>query len=606
MAPESRDTIRYRPDIDGLRGIAVLAVIWFHSGLPGMPGGFVGVDVFFVISGYLITSIIRRDLGAGTFSFRHFYERRFRRIAPALMTVTAAAVIASYVLLLPYELENFAGSAAATVAMVSNVYFWRVLNYFAPAHELAPLLHGWSLGVEEQFYLLFPAALVTAERFGRSRPAIAVLGIASFVLCLVMSARMSAAFYLLPTRGWELMMGASLAAGLVSIPARGREAAAVLGVVLTIVATVVLGARDPLPGWRALLPTTGAVLVIAAGANTLAARALGFRPLVYVGRISYSFYLWHWPIFVFLRHWRADPNLPALWALAAIAAAFAVSVTSYHWIEQPARNKATPFRNVFLPSMATAALILLASTVAITGRGLPDRLPKRVDAIAGRHNDLAPLAKSCVDIRPQSIVERCHLGPPGAPEYLLWGDSHAAAISEAVAIALGRPGLVWSRSSCPPAIGWISDDAIPEPCPAGDQRALELALQNPRIGIVILSAGWSSSDYWGRAGFWRSVQAVVDRLDAAGKRVIIVAGVPDPGVDVPWASAIRERFGRPPLRLRCPAARVPLRGATIVDVSSGFCRAPPYMLFPDSNHPSRYAGMTIVAPAIQEALKRGN
>jgi peptidoglycan/LPS O-acetylase OafA/YrhL len=607
MATDPGETIEYRPEIDGLRGIAVIVVVWFHSGLPGMPGGFVGVDVFFVISGYLITSIIHRGLAAGKFSFRHFYERRFRRIAPALVTVTAVTTIASYVLLLPYELEAFANSAAATIAMVSNIYFWRTLNYFAPAHGLTPLLHGWSLGVEEQFYLLFPATLVIAERFGKARPAIAALGIGSFVLCLAMTASMPAAtFYLLPTRGWELMVGASLAVGLVSIPAPARQLAAVVGVALTIAASVGLGPHEPFPGWRALLPTIGAALVIGAGAKTVAARALSFRPIVYVGRISYSFYLWHWPIFVFLRHWRADPDLPPALALAGIAAAFIISAVSYRWIEQPARNNARPFRHVLLPSIATAAAVLGASAIAIAGQGLPQRLPPRVDAIAARHNDFAPLAHTCVDVGPQAALERCHVGPPGPPAYLLWGDSHAAAIAEAVVVALGRPGVLVSMSACPPVLGWIGEDSDPKACPAANRQALRLALQDPRIDTVILSAFWSAADREGGAGFWRSVQAVADRLNAAGKRVIVVAGVPDPTVDVPWTSAIRERFGRPQLRLRCPIAHVPLRGVTVVDVSSGFCREPPYLVFQDSNHPSRFAGLTIIAPAIREAVRSGD
>ena len=209
--------MRYRPEIDGLRAIAVIAVIWFHSGLPGLPGGYTGVDVFYVISGYLITSIIHREMHGGRFSFRHFYQRRFRRIAPALVTVIGATTIPSFALLLPYELQAFAKSAAAAVAMVSNLYFWRSLNYFAPEHSLAPLLHTWSLGVEEQFYLLFPVTLVIAERFGKARLAIALLGLGSFILCVAITAPMPAAsFYLLPTRGWELMLGASLAVGLVS------------------------------------------------------------------------------------------------------------------------------------------------------------------------------------------------------------------------------------------------------------------------------------------------------------------------------------------------------------------------------------------------------
>lgn len=224
----------YRPDIDGLRAVAVLAVVWFHSGLPGLPGGFVGVDVFFVISGFLITSIIRREAEQGRFSFAHFYERRFRRIAPALVTVIAATTVTAFVLLLPYELEEYAASAVAALDMSSNLLFWRTTNYFATTHAIVPLLHTWSLGVEEQFYLFFPAAFVLAERERRPAFLILIAGALSFALCAGLTEKTPAApFYLLPTRGWELMVGAALAQGSVTLrPRIGRYAGIVGGITL--------------------------------------------------------------------------------------------------------------------------------------------------------------------------------------------------------------------------------------------------------------------------------------------------------------------------------------------------------------------------------------
>jgi peptidoglycan/LPS O-acetylase OafA/YrhL len=601
--PAPHTALKYRPDIDGLRAIAVIAVIWFHSGLPGMPGGYTGVDVFFVISGYLITSIIHRDMREGSFSFRRFYERRFRRIAPALVTVIGATTVASFALLLPYELDAFAKSAAAAVAMVSNVYFWRSLNYFAPEHSLAPLLHSWSLGVEEQFYLLFPLTLVIAERFGKPRLAIAALGIGSFVLCVAITEAMPAAsFYLIPARGWELMIGASLAVGLVSIRPSLQQAAAIAGIALTITAGVLIGPDDPFPGWRALVPTIGAALVIGGGTETIAARALSFPPLVYVGRISYSFYLWHWPIFVFLRHWRANPELSPVLALIGIGAAFLLSVASYRWIERPARDKGTPFRRVLRPSIAGAAAVLVASAIAVAGRGLPQRLPARVDALAAVHDGYAPLAHACVTDGTGKVRKICHFGPVGEPQLLLWGDSHAAAISEAVGEAIGRPGILISVAVCPPVVDW-PEGTNTVMCRSTDARTLRFAEADSHLKMVVLSVHWAVlNDEAGPAG-WAAVQHVVDRLKSAGKTVIVVAGVPDPGLDVPWTSAIRARFGRPPVRLNCPPAHVPLHGVTIVDVSAGFCRKPAYLLFTDANHPSRYAGLAIIAPAIRKALE---
>lgn len=282
MEPTS---VKYRPDIDGLRALAVIPVVWFHSDLPGLPGGFTGVDTFFVISGYLITLIIHREMMSGDFRFSRFYERRVRRIAPALLTVLVASSLAAFFFLLPYELEQFAASAAAALAMVSNLFFWKAGGYFALADNITPLLHTWSLGVEEQFYLLFPVALLAAIRFRFPRRTVAGIAIMSFALCLVGTSMWPAAtFYLLPTRAWELMVGAALALGLVVVPLRARELAGLLGALFLLSAATFISDSDPFPGWRALLPAIGAALIIGAGPNTYIGMALAWRPLRYIAR----------------------------------------------------------------------------------------------------------------------------------------------------------------------------------------------------------------------------------------------------------------------------------------------------------------------------------
>ena len=601
--------VKYRPDIDGLRALAILPVVWFHSGLPGLPGGFTGVDTFFVISGYLITLIIHREVADGSFRFARFYERRVRRIAPALLLVTSVATAAGFALLLPYELDQYARSAVAALAMVSNIFFWRSADYFELSDQITPLLHTWSLGVEEQFYLLFPAALILAERLRKTRQAIALLLIGSFVLCLVGTARSPAAsFYLLPTRGWELMAGAALAVGAVSIPERAKPAAGVCGIALLIAAAVLLSDADPLPGWRALLPALGATLVIGSGPRTLVGRVLSARPLVFIGRISYSLYLWHWPIFVFMRQWRADPYLPPTLSLAGIALAFAVSAASYRWVETPARQRSTPYRTVLFASGCATAAILLAAAAAIVWRGLPQRLPPAVAALADRHFAYAPLAHTCTDVGFDAALQRCRIGPAGSPRLVLWGDSHAAAISEGVETGIGEPGVIMSMGACAPTLEWINPrlkGTDPAACSSFNERTLDLVERDSRISTVVLSAYWPSQERAGGRAMWQSVQRLVDRLNAHGKRVLIVAGVPDPGVDVPWSSAIRARLGRKPLHLTCAAAVVPLTGATIIDLSANFCRGQPVEdLFTDSNHISRSAGIAIVAPAIRRAWTR--
>jgi peptidoglycan/LPS O-acetylase OafA/YrhL len=593
----------YRPDIDGLRALAVIAVIWFHSGLPGMPGGFTGVDVFFVISGYLITSIIVRDTGEQRFSFAYFYQRRFRRIAPALLTVTAATMAAGYALLLPFELDDLAKSAATAVGMSSNFYFWRTIDYFGLSGRILPLLHTWSLGVEEQFYLLFPAALVLAGRVGKVRLTIACLAVASFLLSVAAGGDWpTAAFYLLPTRGWELMIGASLAVSMVSVPERLREAGSVVGLLMILTGCVLLSDAVPFPGWAALLPTVGTALMIGGGATTLMARALSVGPVVYLGRISYSLYLWHWPIFIFLKHWRADLVLPPAWALGGVAAALLLSAASYRWIEQLARRRTTPFRWVLIPCLALAAAILAASAVAIAGRGLPERFPPLVNAMAEGRDAYAPLARTCLNLGADRSLKHCRFGPAGAPQVLLWGDSHASAISEAVGAGLGRPGVVVASGNCLPALDWLSKDANPA-CRGANDGALRLAEEDSSITTIVLSAHWAKYEEETGARFWPPVQRLIDRLNARGKKVVVVAGIPDPGIDIPWVSAIREQRGQPPLRLACPTANVPLHGVRLIDVSAGFCTRPAYLLFNDSNHPSRYAGLTVIAPEIRRAVR---
>jgi len=286
--------------------------------------------------------------------------------------------------------------------------------------------------------------------------------------------------------------------------------------------------------------------------------------------------------------------------VSSIAFAVVLAAASYRWIELPARKPSTQFRRVFIAATAAAAAILGVAGIAIAGKGLPQRLPPGVDAIDSMRNAYAPLAHSCTDVGVDYALAHCHIGPAGPPEVLLWGDSHAAAISEAVAHAMNRPGLLISTGECPPLPGW-PNGWNPAACRATNARTMLFAERNPNIHSVILSARWTQLNQEHGTRFWQKMQEVVDRLDAAGKRVIVVAGVPDPGVDVPWASAIRARFGRPPLQLKCPRAHVPLNGIILVDVSAQFCRSPAYRLFSDSNHPSRFAGLEIIAPAIRDA-----
>ncbi|WP_293989428.1 acyltransferase family protein [Sphingomonas sp.] len=587
----------YRADIDGLRALAILPVVWFHSGLPGAPGGFVGVDVFFVISGYLITRIVRDDLAAGTFSFGHFYRRRFRRIAPALAVVLIATLAVGYLMLVPDDLVRLCRSAVAAVVMIPNIYFSYVGggDYFAIAKRAQPpLLHIWSLGIEEQFYLFFPFFLMIATRFRVARPAIVLAAVASFALCVVGAKHAPvAAFYLLPSRAWELALGAMLAVDAVAIPARWRAATSAIGIAMIAASIALLEGQGISPLWAVSIPAFGAMLLIGSGPNAPVNRVLAFAPFVWIGRISYSLYLWHWPIFAFLQRWWIDDQLPAVWSLAGIGLSIMLAWITYRRVEQPARRSTVRFGLVAAPVAVGAAIVLAGSLSAITSAGLPERFTPRARAMIAEGDDHAPLGLTCLNM-PLSDVERSCVVGKGTPTMLIWGDSHSASDSAGIAAGLGQTAVVIGNGGCPPAIDPRS--GMTAGCLKRNRAILAWLGRRPAITTIVFAALWRTYEKRDRGAFWRGMQPTIDAL--GGKRVIVLAGVPYPGVDVPTDSAMREQWGRPPLRFDCPPARVPITGVTLVDLSTPFCAYPePWRLFVDRNHPSMTANRAIIGPA---------
>ncbi|WP_324806769.1 acyltransferase family protein [Sphingomonas sp. LY29] len=598
----------HRLDIDGLRALAILPVVWFHSGLPGLPGGFTGVDTFFVISGFLISSIIHREVASGTFSFARFYERRVRRIAPALLVVLAATLGVGYALLLPWEIIQLGKSAVAAIVMIPNVFFWREAGYFALGEQVTPLLHTWSLGVEEQFYLFFPVVLIVAERLKVIRPTVVLIAAISFALCIFGTATSpSATFYLLPTRAWELMLGAMLAVGVFSIPQRFAVPASAIGVAMLVSATLFITKASAFPGWIAAIPAVGALLVIAAGEGNPVNQVIGNKYFVWVGNVSYSLYLWHWPVFAFLRHWQADTTLSVPFALLGIVLSFALAAASYRWIETPVRDRSIPYRRVATGAAAGAVLVAAIALLPVLTAGLPQRFTPQVLALANKKADFAPLAISCVDAPLDQIDQRCAIGPSGKPSFVLWGDSHAAALSEGVGLGLDRTGLVISTNSCVPTSGWTNSTMVgrdPANCRDRNKATLKRVLNDPTIRTVILSSYWASHARNGGNAMWTSVGDVVRQLQASGREVIVLAGIPEPGRDVPWAAAINQRIGRPLPTWACPSAKVPVDDVTVIDLSRRFCAyGRPLDLFNDANHPSREAGLKVIAPAISEVRR---
>jgi len=372
--------LNYRADVDGLRALAVAPVVLFHAQIPGFSGGFVGVDLFFVISGFLITSILVAELQAGDFSLVRFYERRARRILPALLAMLLVCVLAGYFFLRPDQYLSLGKSVLATLVFSSNVWFWQSTDYFSEPAELNPLLHTWSLAVEEQYYLAFPLLLIALVRWRQSLfPYFVSIALLSFLTAELLAARSpSGAFYLAPSRAWELMVGSLLSLTSVKqtvklLPEWGASALATFALLLIVGSIVLLDEKTPFPGLFALPVVVGGGLLIYTGAEkTWVARMLSTRGMVFVGLISYSLYLWHQPVLVFSRI--ADPAraLPVwLWVLLAVVFGW----LSWRYVERPFRDKSRfNGRRIFRLSGVWTLVTGSAALLLWLGAGLPYRI----------------------------------------------------------------------------------------------------------------------------------------------------------------------------------------------------------------------------------------
>lgn len=366
----------YRPDIDGLRAVAVTIVVFFHAFPEALPGGFVGVDIFFVISGFLISGIVFDEVRDGTFSISRFYARRVRRIFPALMLVIGATAAAAWFILLPAAFAHFGKQAVASALFATNFFFWFQSGYFSPDANSFPLLHLWSLGVEEQFYIVWPLLVVLFANPKRWIRAALIIGSASFALSVVLADHRELDFYLPLTRAWELVAGAALAwlerrvSAAKNIPAPDLAIAA--GLFAIIASAFAIDSKTDYPSWRAALPVAGAMLVIAAGAQSrLAQLAFSNRAAVFTGLISYPLYLWHWPILVLAASAKFMP-LTALERGLAVVAAYAVAAATYRFIEIPVRAKrATPALTAILASGLALAgvtgMVIIRATASKAG-----------------------------------------------------------------------------------------------------------------------------------------------------------------------------------------------------------------------------------------------
>jgi peptidoglycan/LPS O-acetylase OafA/YrhL len=503
--------MKYKPEIDGLRSVAVLSVVLFHLGTPYIPGGFTGVDIFFVISGYLITGIIADEMHESRFSLADFYRRRALRILPPLLVVLAITSLISLALLLPVEVAEYGQTLVWSVLFFSNVYFYKEINYFNPEAKFNPLLHTWSLAVEEQFYIIVPIILWILFRYFKNfiRPLFVFTVIVSFVLSAVfVFISQSATFYMLPTRYWEMGVGAILALYKLHQVLSGRNAtlASLIGATLIGASLVLINEDLPFPGPTALLSTIGTALIIMAGANSPIGKLLSKPGPIFVGKISYSLYLWHWPLIVFYRLW-VQPDIDFQAGILIGAAAFILAVLSYYFVETPFRRISHSVPNSRVLGVAGTGLALFAGiglvlpTISANFRPLSVEA-QRIAAFDDYDETSASKAQYRVDTcfitsgtkgGARAFQEDKCLGSTGEGkrDYLLIGDSQAAHLWQDLQEA--RPDINLKQataSGCKPVLDTTGDGR----CVSLMTRMLEDWVPSHPLGGVILSARWQQED----------------------------------------------------------------------------------------------------------------
>ncbi|MDJ0979653.1 MAG: acyltransferase family protein [Erythrobacter sp.] len=533
--------MQYRPDIEGLRAVAIVPVLLFHAGVDALRGGYVGVDIFFVISGFLITQIILKEIEQGQFSIVRFYQRRVARILPALYFMLAIVSLAvGAVLGLPSEIAKFFDSLAASAAFGSNIYFWSEINYFARSADSLPLLHTWSLGVEEQFYILFPLLLVLLRGLDRRRLAIALSGIAITSLgvgTLVHQSYPEADFYLLPFRAWELLIGSLLALGLApKLGHRLSTLAAMAGFGLIGVSVLFLVSWLPFPSPLALLPCLGTALLIAYGPGTFAARFLSLAPMRWIGLISFPLYLWHWPIIALYRE-ATGRSLDYRETIALIIASLVAATVSYVIVEKPARNRLrsiAPSTAVGLGAGVTVAALAVGVTLSQQAESIwpvTDRakqIARYVEYTNWVDEPARDRARVCFinDPSEQLDEQECLTADPGRRNVLIFGDSHAHMHS--AALRQRFPEINWLQAThfgCAPLVdGWLHPG-----CKATRERVLNTLLPSGKIDGVVMASRWRADD----------AQRLRETIDA----------IRDRGIDVTVLGPVIEYDGSFPIIL---------------------------------------------------------
>jgi peptidoglycan/LPS O-acetylase OafA/YrhL len=660
-----KEARQWRADIDGLRAIAVLSVVAYHAMPSLLTGGFVGVDVFFVISGYLITGLLLKEHQESRFSLIKFYERRARRIFPALAVVLAVTVLIEFAVGYPAQVASTSKYGVASALSLANIALWRGTDYFDTASNVKPFLHLWSLGVEEQFYLVWPlllAALVRTRFFFLMVAIACLASLASSEMLVVTHGK--SVFYLPWFRAWELGLGCLLAmfesrgwAGERVLSDRLAEGAASVGVMLIVGSAILLTSRSPFPGLNAVAPVAGSALVIWAGSRStpltgFISRLLASRPFVYIGLISYALYLWHWPLLSVPI--TAGIDLGTFQRLTLVVVAFVLSALTFRWIETPARHAAVPRRATVLSCVGLLAACSL-SVLVYFAEAWANSSPERQQVVkALEWQQLDADRSGCPDAinRMEPTLVYCRTARAAPPQALVWGDSHADSLYPGlVAMDPDRNWMLLGHFGCPPVVGIdVVTDQLE--CRKRAEEALRWIEQQSGVDTVVLglfghyaddtdvayehthnSSGPSNVridgqyDHANKAKlFTRGLDQAVGRLVAAKKRVLIVIDVPELPF-LPDGCFTRPRIALSNSNCLIPISDVAARqksmrsifagiaakypGVTIVDPLPAICGTDvcgpgtsTSPIYRDSHHLSRY-GSSKVAQLILEADRAG-
>jgi peptidoglycan/LPS O-acetylase OafA/YrhL len=595
-----KPALKYRPEIDGLRAVAVLAVLVFHAKVSRLaPGGYAGVDVFFVISGYLISAIIFSDISAGRFSVVGFYERRIRRIIPALFCMLIVYSVVAAFLFLPPDLVEFSRSLLAAATSTSNFYFWRHSGYFN-SPESSPLVHTWSLAVEEQFYIFFPLLLVAVRRFfpKRLKTAVIALWIASLAAsAAILPYSQDTAFYMPYTRAWELLLGTILSLGIFPRldSALLRNLAAFSGAGMIAYSFFFYNRLTPFPGLHALTPCIGTALILGAGesGSSIVGSVLSWRPIVFVGLISYSLYLWHWPVILLQGMgvlFSMGSTLPRQYAgllpqnvynaAVDIAVSFALAILSWRFVERPFRTGSLRLsgRPLFAIAGTLMALLIGFSSWTILAAGFPGRFSAQAEQVAYPLDHWSVLTTairtgSCFISSGEPLAEYdksvCLRQVDGKRNYLLLGDSHAAALWPGLATALPEDNIMQATvSGCRP----FAHPLGPESCRKMMDFIFQSYLPAHPVQGLLLQDRWSPDDIGG----------IADTVEWASQHrvpLILIGPVQDYDAPLPRLLAYAITWKQPELPARHLLSQAGLLDARLEGLAANSWHVPYISLY---------------------------